>query len=116
MTQSAITTCAAEELSRAEHGLNIGYAKLIHAVASRPDALAKIRTAERAWIVYRDAYLEAMFPAKAKQAAYGSVYPVEADLVLADLTRQQTIALANMLKTSTGCYNSETGCSHPSTE
>ena len=116
MTQVAVTKCAAEELKRAQHALNVEYAKVIHTVAGRPESLAKIRAAERAWMAYRDAYLEAKFPANAKQAEYGSIYPTEADLVLAELTRQQTIALENLLKTATGCYNPETGCAHPPTE
>jgi uncharacterized protein YecT (DUF1311 family) len=113
-TQTAITTCAAEELTRAEHGLNLVYANLIHTLAGHPDSIARIRAAQRAWIAYRDAYLEAMYPAKAKQAEYGSVYPMEADLDLADVTRQQTIALTHMLKAAIGCHNSNGGCVHPS--
>ncbi len=113
-SQMAMTTCAAEELMRAEHGLNIVYAKLIHAVVGRPDTLSKVRMAERAWIAYRDAYMEAMYPAMNKQAEYGSIYPMEADLALADLTRKQTVALTYLLKAHSGCgLNSKTGCVHP---
>jgi uncharacterized protein YecT (DUF1311 family) len=115
-TQTAMTMCAAEDLTRAQHALNVVYAKLLNEVSGHPETLTKIRVAERAWISYRDAYLEAKFPAKAKQAEYGSIFPMEADLVLADLTRQQTVALSNLLKTATGCNDSETGCIHPSTE
>jgi uncharacterized protein YecT (DUF1311 family) len=117
MTQTAITSCAAEELTRAGRALNIVYAKLIRAVADRPETLAKVRTAERAWITYRDAYLEAVFPAKAKQAEYGSIYLMEADQFLADLTRQQTIALTYLLKAHSGCgLNAKIGCAHPSSQ
>jgi uncharacterized protein YecT (DUF1311 family) len=115
VTQTALTSCAAEELMRTEHSLNVEYAKLIHAVTRRPEALAKVRAAERAWIAYRDATVEATFPAKAKQAEYGSIYPMEVDLVLADLTRQQTIALTNIIKAHSECgLDTKTGCIHPS--
>jgi uncharacterized protein YecT (DUF1311 family) len=114
MTQTAMTTCAAEELTRAEHGLHVVYAKLTRTLAGHPESIARIRAAQNAWIAYRDAYLEAMYPAKAKQVEYGSVYPMEADLDLADLTRQQTIALTHLLKAAIGCHNSNGGCVHPS--
>lgn len=97
-TQTALTSCADKELTRAEAGLNVVYAKLLHKVSGRPEVIAKSRAAERAWIAYRDAYLEAIYPAKDKQAEYGSIYPMEANLVLAELTRQQTIALTNLLR------------------
>jgi len=32
---------------------------------------------QRAWPGYRDAYLEAMFPAADKQTEYGSIYPMQ---------------------------------------
>jgi hypothetical protein len=53
-----------------------------------------------------------MYPANVKQ--YGSMYPMGADLDLADLTRQQTIALSNLLKAAISCHNSNGGCVHPS--
>ena len=41
---------------------------------------------ERTWITYRNRYMGAMYPAKDKQAEYGSIFPMEADLVLAKIT------------------------------
>jgi hypothetical protein len=37
--------------------------------------------------------MEAMYPAEDKQAEYGSVYPMEADLLRAKLTQRQVTAL-----------------------
>jgi len=39
-----------------------------------------------------------MYPAKDKQAEYGSIYPLEANLLRARLTRQQTAALKDLLR------------------
>jgi len=50
--------------------------------------LRRFKAAERAWIAYRDAYMGAMYPAKDKQAEYGSIYPMEADLLRAKLTQR----------------------------
>jgi len=39
-----------------------------------------------------------MYPAKDKQAAYGSIFPMEVDLSYAKLTRDQISALRDILK------------------
>ena len=97
-TQADMNTCANQEATRTDVELNRIYAKLLSAAASQPEAVAKIKTAERAWIAYRDAYIEAMYPAKDKQAEYGSVFPMEVDLLRAKLTQQQIQALTELLQ------------------
>ena len=69
-------------------------------VTARKDAGAvdRIRTEARAWIAYRDAYLEAMYPATDKQGAYGSIFPMEFAFFRAKLARQQIQALRVLLK------------------
>ena len=67
---------------------NTAKAEHVPQAASPPEAAAKIKTAQRAWIAYRDAYMGAMYPAKDKQAEYGSIYPMEADLLRAKLTQR----------------------------
>lgn len=42
--------------------------------------------------------MAAMYPAKDKQTEYGSGYPMEADLLLAQLTEVQINALEALLK------------------
>ena len=39
-----------------------------------------------------------MYPAEDKQAEYGSIFPMEVELLGAKLTRQQTAALREILK------------------
>ncbi len=101
-TQAAMGVCANETAKRADAELNRVYSELLSKAKSYSGALAKIRRAERAWIVYRDVYIEAMYPAKNKQAEYGSMFPMEADLLKARLTRQQIAALRAMLKKYSG--------------
>jgi uncharacterized protein YecT (DUF1311 family) len=55
-------------------------------LGAQEEAVAKIKAAERAWITYRDAYMDATYPAKDKQAEYGPIYPMEANLLRAKLT------------------------------
>ena len=101
-TQGEMNACASEETARVDAQLNEVYHKLLSKAASQPEAVAKIRASERAWIAYRDAYMDAMYPAKDKQVEYGSIYPMEADLLKAKLTRQQVGALEEMLKQYSG--------------
>ncbi len=76
-----MNACAREKAARVDAELNEVYHKLLSQAASQPEAPAKIKTAERAWVAYRDAYMDTMYPAKNKQADYGSIYPMEADLI-----------------------------------
>ena len=73
-TQMAMNTCASEDAARVDARLNDVYHKLLTTAGKQPEALEKIKAAERAWIAYRDAYVEAMYPAKDKQVEYGSIY------------------------------------------
>ena len=97
-TQARMNMCASEEAARVEAKLNDIYRKLLSQAGGREGAVAKIRTAETAWIAYRDAYMEAMYPARNKQAEYGSMYPMESNLLRAKLTQRQVIALGDLLQ------------------
>jgi uncharacterized protein YecT (DUF1311 family) len=97
-TQAEMNVCANGEASRVDAELNDVYRKLLSKAASEPEAVAKIKAAERAWIAYRDAYIAAMYPAKDKQAEYGSSYPMEVNLLRAKLTQQQVAALRELLQ------------------
>jgi uncharacterized protein YecT (DUF1311 family) len=97
-TQMAMNACASEEVQRADGELNKIYQKLLSSATDQSGAVEKIRAAERTWIAYRDAYIDAMYPAKDKQATYGSRYPMDVDLLRAKLIQQQTITLKDLLK------------------
>jgi uncharacterized protein YecT (DUF1311 family) len=97
-TQHDMNVCAHAEAERSDKALNRVYRLLLDTVHDNPVATEKIRTAEKAWSAYRDAYLEAMFPAEDKPAEYGSMFPMELDLLRASLTRQQIKALQNILR------------------
>jgi uncharacterized protein YecT (DUF1311 family) len=100
--QAEMNACANDEAARVDAELNEVYQELISRVASQPEATAKIKAAEGAWIAYRDAYMDAMYPAKNKQAEYGSIYPMEADLLRAKLTQRQVTALKELLQQYSG--------------
>ncbi len=97
-TQTEMHVCASEEAARVDAELNQVYGKLLSTAAKQPSTVAKIKAAENAWIAYRDAYIEAMYPADNKQAEYGSSYPMEVNLLRAKLTRQQVEALKGLFR------------------
>jgi len=105
-TQAEINACASGEAARVDAELNDVYRKLLSKAESEPEAVAKIKAAERAWIAYRDAYIDAMYPAKDKQAEYGSSYPTEINLLRAKLTQQQVAALRELLRQYKGAEQS----------
>jgi uncharacterized protein YecT (DUF1311 family) len=97
MTQRAMDECAGQEATRADREMHHVYRSLLSKAEHDPIAVAKIRQAERTWLAFRAAYLAAMWPTKDKQAAYGTVYPMEADLIYAKLTWRQASALQALL-------------------
>ena len=98
MSQSGMDRCASEEAARADAELNGVYQRLLSIAEHEPGAPEKIRDCERAWIKYRDAYIEAMYPEEDKQAAYGTVYPMEVDLLLATITRKHAEEIQNLIE------------------
>src|SRR5579863_1399971 len=97
-TQAEMNACASDEAARVDTQLNDMYRRLLSQAASQEGAVAKIKVAERGWITYRDAYVEAMYPATDKQAQYGSIYPMEVDLLRAKLTQQHVAALKKLVQ------------------
>jgi uncharacterized protein YecT (DUF1311 family) len=104
-TQAAMNVCADEEARHADAELDRTYGKLLSKAERNPRAVAKIRNLQAAWIAYRDAYMDAMYPAEDKHLEYGSVYLMETNLLRARLTRQQVTALAELLQQHTTTEN-----------
>jgi len=97
-TQAEMNECASAEASHADKELNQAYVEVLAKAASVPESAAKVKAAEQAWIAFRDAYIEATYPAKDKATEYGSMYPLEVELLRAKLTRRQIAALKDLLK------------------
>lgn len=98
-TQAEMNECAGRDANRTEAELNAVYKQLLAKAATGPkDAVAKIKAAERAWLAYRDAYMEAMFPAADKQAEYGSMYPMNFAMTKDRITGLQVQALRDILE------------------
>ena len=48
-----------------------------------------LRTAQSAWVRYRDAYIDATFPLENKQQEYGTMYSMRVSGIRADMAREQ---------------------------
>lgn len=101
-SQGELNTCASQEATRAEYELHRVYNQLLAKASAQSEAIEKIKSAEKSWLNYRDAYLDAMYPATDKQAAYGTIYPMEASLLRARLTRLHISDLKKMLENYAG--------------
>ncbi|NJO56647.1 MAG: DUF1311 domain-containing protein [Rhodospirillales bacterium] len=92
-TQMELNANACAAYQEADAELNAVYKRIFAEYKDDAVFLGKLRTAQRAWIAYRDAHLEARFPEPNKQQAYGSIYQTCSCDVLRDVTAQRTATL-----------------------
>ena len=77
--------------------MNTTFQLLVTALKDDSGAIKKVREAQKAWTAYKEASLDARFPAKDKKKEYGSIYPTEYDLFRARLTYRQVDTLKDLL-------------------
>jgi uncharacterized protein YecT (DUF1311 family) len=75
-TQGELDEQACGQFHKADVALNETYSKILKEYTRDEQFIAKLKTAQRAWLVFRDAELEALYPKDNKQAEYGTVYPM----------------------------------------
>lgn len=91
---------AGKDYAKADAELNKVYKQIVREYQGQKPFLLKLQAAERAWIVFRDAELEAIFPAANKTDAYGSVYPMCRFQWLTQITKQRTSELKRWIRGS----------------
>jgi uncharacterized protein YecT (DUF1311 family) len=101
-TQLDLNRSACAELDAADAELNRVYREIRERYRGETLFLDKLKTAQRAWIAFRDAELAAIYPAEAKQIEYGSIYPMCECTASAGLTRQRTAQLRGWLDVEEG--------------
>lgn len=97
-TQQELNQCAASELGAADRALNEVYEQVLREYRTDPSFVAKLKLAQRAWVHFRDAEMEALFPEADKQRAYGTVFPMCSAQSMTQLTKQRTEDLRRWLK------------------
>ncbi|WEN16500.1 lysozyme inhibitor LprI family protein [Rhodanobacter sp. AS-Z3] len=95
-SQTELNACAGAGFGRADAELNQVWKAIQARYADQPQFLSQLKTAQQAWLVFRDAELAAKFPLAAGERAnvqYGSVFPMCESQFKAELTRQRVAQL-----------------------
>ena len=82
-----------KNFEKADTQMNKTYNQVLKKYAKDKDFISKLRTAQLAWIKYRDAHLDSIYPKKDKTLNYGSVYPTCYSLLLTQMTELRTAQL-----------------------
>ena len=88
-TQTDMNQEAHREYQQADAEMNSIYKQILAQYKGQTIFIKKLKTAQRAWLVFRDAHLESLYPEKDKRQ-YGSVYPMCRAIHLRDLTKKRT--------------------------
>lgn len=91
-TQQELNACAAGMYKEEDDKLNRVYQEILKKFKDDTAFIKKFREAQRAWLKFRDAQFEAMFPQildSRGQYNYGSIFPMCAGLYKAKLTQSR---------------------------
>jgi uncharacterized protein YecT (DUF1311 family) len=97
-TQGEMNDDACAKYKKADAEMSAVYRQVLDKYKSETLFIAKLRAAQRAWIAFRDAHLESLYPEPNKLQTYGSVNPMCRCDVLAELTTERTNQLRKWLK------------------
>ena len=89
-TQNEMNIEYAAEFDKADKELNRVYRKIFAEYADDKVFLEKLKLAQRAWIKFRDAHMESLFPEEEKRLHYGSVYPMCYSIHMKKITEERT--------------------------
>jgi uncharacterized protein YecT (DUF1311 family) len=106
MAQSEMNRCAGLDAREADADLNRVYQELLSKLKNDDNATKKLRAAQRAWLTFRDAHLQELYPAEDKQRDYGSMYPMCNAQVATAVTKERTAQLRRMLDDKDPCDTS----------
>lgn len=102
-TQAELTECSAQAYQVADDKLNEAYQALVGQLSNNAASLEKLRTAQRAWIDFRDA--ECAFESSAVEG--GSIQPMIQNGCLETLTESRT----DQLREHASCEEGDLSCS-----
>ena len=96
-TQSELDEQSCGRARKADVAMNATYAKILKEYADDQQFVTKLKATQWAWLAFRDAELEALYPKTDKQANYGTVYPMCRCSELQFLTENRTKELRRWL-------------------
>ncbi|MBV1776504.1 DUF1311 domain-containing protein [Burkholderiaceae bacterium DAT-1] len=88
-TQSELNRCGGMDQKRADDEINAVYQAVIKKHHADAAFIKKLQIAQRAWLKWRDAEMEAIYPDKDDPNAYGSVFPMCWSSQLAVITEER---------------------------
>jgi uncharacterized protein YecT (DUF1311 family) len=99
-TQAEMNECTRDIFLAADAELNRVYQRILREYEDDAVFIEKLRKAQRAWLAFRDAELEALYPHLEEDALahYGSVWPVCINLVLEEMTMNRVADLRRWLE------------------
>jgi len=102
--QLQLNACALNDFATADAELNSVYQQLVKKMADDPEFIKKLHTAEKAWIVFRDADLGARFACAEEDArqCWGSIYPMSFLGRKTELTKTRVKQLTELLRDGIG--------------
>lgn len=101
--QAELNQCALDEYQAADRKLNDTWKKLMAKFKNDKTATAKLKAAQKAWLVFRDAEIEATFACDAgDRSCWGSMEPMLRHGELTALTQARTTRLQKYLKNGLG--------------
>ena len=103
MAQSEMNRCADLDARAADADQNHVYQELLAKLKGDGNATRKLRAAQRAWLAFKDAHLQSLYPAEDKQAEYGSIFPMCYSQVATAMTKERTAQLRRMLDDKDPC-------------
>ncbi|RZA24971.1 MAG: DUF1311 domain-containing protein [Proteobacteria bacterium] len=92
---------ACKDYKEADGKLNEVYQAVVSKYKGESAFLSKLKTAQKAWLAYRDAQLEALYPAVNKQAEYGSVYTACSCIERTEIVQERIAILKKWLEPKT---------------
>lgn len=88
-TQLEMNQEADKNYKKADKELNLIYNKILKDYQTDTKFILKLKEAQKAWIKFRDAEMDALFPEEDKQLQYGSVFPMCWSKAITDLTNER---------------------------
>jgi uncharacterized protein YecT (DUF1311 family) len=97
-SQTALNAKAADNYRQSDKALNYVYQSVLKKNAKDAAFVKSIKTSQKAWIAFRDAEMMAKFPHKDEAMYYGSMFGLEWNSALKELTDKRTKELKAYLK------------------
>lgn len=89
-TQIDMQDRACAEFKKADAELNKTYKKIMNEYKKDKVFIEKLKKAQKAWLTYRDAHIDSIYPVEDKASEYGSVYGMCYCTAKKELTEQRT--------------------------